>query len=92
MHMQGMSERQYAAHAGVSRGADVTVDVRSLERNGLYGQSVLAGEQVWAGNTLLALTIDDEDLHVDHGYPVRLIAGNRPGVLQTKWVEELVVR
>jgi hypothetical protein len=78
--------------AGVAPGADVTVDVRSLERNGLYGQSVLAGDQVWAGNTLLALTIDDEDLHVDHGYPVRLIAGNRPGVLQTKWVEELVVR
>jgi DMSO/TMAO reductase YedYZ molybdopterin-dependent catalytic subunit len=78
--------------AGVSPGADVTVDVRSLERNGLYGQSVLAGDQVWARNTLLALTIDDEDLHVDHGYPVRLVAGNRPGVLQTKWVAELVVR
>ncbi len=78
--------------AGVERGSGVTVDVRSLERNGLYGQSVLAGDQVWADDTLLALTIDDEDLHVDHGFPCRLIAGNRPGVLQTKWVGELVIR
>ena len=75
-----------------ARASGVTVDVRSLERNGLYGQSVLAGDQVWADDTLLALTIDDEDLHVDHGFPCRLIAGNRPGVLQTKWVGELVVR
>jgi len=78
--------------AGVERGSAVTVDVRSLERNGLYGQSVLAGDQVWADDTLLALTLDGEELHVDHGYPCRLIAGNRPGVLQTKWVGELAVR
>lgn len=78
--------------AGVERGSGVTVDVRSLERDGLYGQSVLAGDQVWADDTLLALTLDGDDLHVDHGYPVRLIARNRPGVLQTKWVRELAVR
>ncbi len=28
---------------------------------------------------------------IDHGYPVRLIAPNRPGVLQTKWVSRLDV-
>ena len=65
--------------------------MRSLERNGLYGQSVLAGDQVWADDTLLALTIDDEELHVDHGFPCRLIAGNRPGVLQTKWLARVEV-
>jgi DMSO/TMAO reductase YedYZ molybdopterin-dependent catalytic subunit len=27
----------------------------------------------------------------DHGYPLRLIAPARPGVLQTKWVNKLVV-
>lgn len=80
------------AAAGVERGRDITVDVLSLERNGLYGRSVLAGDQVWADDTLLALTVDGEDLDVDHGYPTRLIAGNRPGVLQTKWVTELAVR
>ncbi len=88
----GVPVRDLLEAAGVERGRDVTVDVRSLEQNGLYGQSILAGDQVWASDTLLALTIDGEELHIDHGYPVRLIAGNRPGVLQTKWVGELVVR
>ncbi|WP_148668402.1 molybdopterin-dependent oxidoreductase, partial [Streptomyces sp. WAC05950] len=26
---------------------------------------------------------------LDHGYPARIIAPNRPGVLQTKWVGRL---
>ena len=30
-------------------------------------------------------------LHLDHGYPARLIAPNRPGVLQTKWVARITV-
>ncbi|HEY6531388.1 MAG TPA: molybdopterin-dependent oxidoreductase [Acidimicrobiales bacterium] len=88
----GVPVRELLEAAGVNRGRDVTVEVRSLERNGLYGQSILAGSQVWAHDTLLALTLDGEDLHIDHGFPVRLIAGNRPGVMQTKWVGELVVR
>ncbi|MGI8955066.1 MAG: molybdopterin-dependent oxidoreductase [Nocardioidaceae bacterium] len=28
---------------------------------------------------------------LDHGYPCRIIAPNRPGVLQTKWVTKLEV-
>jgi len=78
--------------AGVEPGASVTVDVESLERNGLYGRSILNHPQATAGTTLLALTLNGEELDIDHGYPCRLIAGNRPGVLQTKWVERLVVR
>jgi len=31
-------------------------------------------------------------LAVDHGAPLRLIAPNRPGVLQTKWVRRLDIR
>ncbi|MBA2624897.1 MAG: molybdopterin-dependent oxidoreductase, partial [Acidimicrobiia bacterium] len=42
-------------------------------------------------DTLLALEIDGEELHIDHGYPVRLISPNRPGVQQTKWVSKIVV-
>ena len=34
----------------------------------------------------LALALHGEPLDLDHGYPARLIAPNRPGVLQTKWV------
>jgi DMSO/TMAO reductase YedYZ molybdopterin-dependent catalytic subunit len=42
--------------------------------------------------TLLALRLGGERLHLDHGYPVRLIGPARPGVLQTKWVSRLVMR
>lgn len=30
-------------------------------------------------------------LSLDHGFPARIIAPNRPGVLQTKWVHRLEV-
>jgi DMSO/TMAO reductase YedYZ molybdopterin-dependent catalytic subunit len=43
-------------------------------------------------DTLLALELNGEPLHPDHGYPVRLIAPNRPGVLQTKWLTRVRVR
>ena len=42
-------------------------------------------------DTLLALEVNGEPLHLDHGYPLRLIGPNRPGVNQTKWVTRLVV-
>lgn len=45
--------------------------------------------QRWRGvsvATLLALQVGGEELHLDHGFPVRLIAPNNPGVPQTKWV------
>lgn len=75
-------------------GADgrVDVDVESLQPTGLYRASVLNHEQAADPDTLLALELDGEPLHVDHGYPVRLIGPNRPGVAQTKWVHRLVVR
>ena len=41
--------------------------------------------------TLLALDLAGEPLSLDHGFPCRLIAPNRPGVLQTKWVSRLEV-
>jgi DMSO/TMAO reductase YedYZ molybdopterin-dependent catalytic subunit len=41
--------------------------------------------------TLVALRLNGAVLHLDHGYPCRLIAPNRPGVLQTKWLAALTV-
>jgi DMSO/TMAO reductase YedYZ molybdopterin-dependent catalytic subunit len=41
--------------------------------------------------TLLALRLEGKDLHLEHGFPARIIAPNRPGVLQTKWVARLEV-
>jgi DMSO/TMAO reductase YedYZ molybdopterin-dependent catalytic subunit len=69
-----------------------TVTVRSLQQRGLYGESALNRFQSQDRDTLLALTLDGEDLHLDHGYPVRLIGPNRPGATQTKWVHEVVVQ
>ena len=39
----------------------------------------------------VALELDGQTLARDHGYPLRLIAPNRPGVQQTKWVTKVVV-
>jgi DMSO/TMAO reductase YedYZ molybdopterin-dependent catalytic subunit len=57
--------------------------VVSLEP-GLYGNSVVEGPQVSAA--LLATHLNGERLNLDHGYPLRLISPNRPGVLNTKWL------
>jgi DMSO/TMAO reductase YedYZ molybdopterin-dependent catalytic subunit len=67
------------------------VAVESLQATGLYRRSELNAGQRADPDTLLALELNGEPLHIDHGYPVRLIGPNRPGVLQTKWVTRLVV-
>ena len=41
--------------------------------------------------TLVALELEGETLDLDHGYPARIIAPARPGVLQTKWLSTLEV-
>ena len=67
--------------------ADVTV--RSAQTAGGYRSSELSEKAVRDERCLLALRVNGEDLHPDHGAPLRLIAPNRPGVLQTKWVVRL---
>ncbi len=54
-----------------------------------HGISELPGEHTENGLTLLALELNGEILDADHGFPCRIIAPNRPGVLQTKWVTRL---
>ena len=78
------------ALAGARAGASVRVE--SLQRRSRYRASTLDHRQVADHDTLLALELDGEPLHPDHGYPVRLIAPNRPGVLQTKWLARVQVR
>jgi DMSO/TMAO reductase YedYZ molybdopterin-dependent catalytic subunit len=67
------------------------VRVESLERVGGYRSSVLEPGQAADPKTLLALGLAGAELDLDHGYPCRLIAANRPGVLQTKWVSAISV-
>ncbi|MEO8329269.1 MAG: molybdopterin-dependent oxidoreductase [Candidatus Nanopelagicales bacterium] len=68
--------------------ADSRVRVSSLEQVG-YNDSYLEGPQV--GAALLATHINGERLSLDHGYPLRLIAPNRAGVLNTKWLKQVEV-
>lgn len=67
------------------------VVVSSLQESGPFHRTVLQGGFVDDRRTLLAVALEGEPLALDHGYPARLIAPNRPGVLQTKWVHRLEV-
>ncbi|MEU4425767.1 molybdopterin-dependent oxidoreductase [Actinoplanes sp. NPDC024001] len=64
----------------------------SLQAAGRYRTSVVAGAHLDDRLTLVALRLGGEPLALDHGYPARLIAPNRPGVLQTKWLGRITVR
>ncbi len=70
-------------------GHDHDVDVESAERSGSYRTSTLPAVHAAHPDTILALRIGGARLPLDHGYPARIIAPNRPGVLQTKWVRRL---
>jgi DMSO/TMAO reductase YedYZ molybdopterin-dependent catalytic subunit len=85
----GVRLRDVLAAAGIS--SDVELGVESIQRGGRYRRSDLSAGLVADRDSLLAMKVNGEDLHPDHGYPLRLIAPNRPGVLQTKWVHRLEV-
>ncbi|WP_243723008.1 molybdopterin-dependent oxidoreductase [Actinomadura sp. 7K507] len=86
---EGIRLRDLLHTAGVSQ--DVRVRVESLEPGGLYRTSRIDPPHWHDPLTLLALKVNGSPLDLDHGFPCRLIAPNRPGVLQTKWVHEVVV-
>lgn len=86
---QGVRVRDLLARAGVPAGA--TIRVVSLERHGAYAQTLMPHEYAHDPSTLLALRLNGQPLSIDHGYPARVIAPARPGVLQTKWVQRLEV-
>ncbi|MFD1721573.1 molybdopterin-dependent oxidoreductase [Amnibacterium endophyticum] len=67
------------------------VVVRSFAA-GAYSTVLLGPEFARDPLTLVALELNGETLHLDHGYPARLIAPARPGVLQTKWLAALEAR
>ena len=71
--------------------AGSTVVVRSLQQSGAFGASEVRGNLADDPRTLVALRLNGEALSIDHGYPARLIAPNRPGVLQTKWLTRIEV-
>lgn len=85
----GVRIRDLLDRAGAPPNARVRVV--SLERGGNYGVSELGASYARDPLTLLALSLGGQPLSYDHGFPARIIAPNRPGVLQTKWVTRLEV-
>ena len=85
----GVRLRDLLDLVGAPRGHDVRVV--SMQTQGAFGITVLPSQFVDDPLSLLALGLHGEKLALDHGYPCRLIAPDRPGVFQTKWVRRLEV-
>lgn len=85
----GVRVRELVALVG--GGTDRDVAFTSLQPRGGYRTSTLPAAWVGLDDSLVALTLAGEPLHPDHGFPCRLIAPARPGVLQTKWLSQVDV-
>ncbi|WP_073500296.1 molybdopterin-dependent oxidoreductase [Actinacidiphila paucisporea] len=88
-HWSGVRIRDLLDAAGAPHSA--TVRVVSLQQHGAYAVTELGASYARDPLTLLALDLNGAPLAPDHGFPARIIAPNRPGVLQTKWVARLEV-
>jgi DMSO/TMAO reductase YedYZ molybdopterin-dependent catalytic subunit len=86
-HWQGVPLRHLAEMAGIPHPHEARIE--SLEKGGAFGRVTLAGNQVTAPLSLLALQVNGADLSLDHGYPARLIIPAAPGVHNTKWVQRI---
>jgi len=67
------------------------VRISSLQQHSIYAVTEMQPDFVNDELTLVALRLEGEVLDLDHGYPARIIAPARPGVLQTKWLSKLEV-
>ena len=63
----------------------------SLEPEGAYRIMTRPAEYSREEQTLVALELNGNVLDLDHGYPARISAPGRPGVLQTKWLQSMEV-
>lgn len=63
--------------------------MHSLQRRGAFAATTMPAHYARDPRTLIALRLNGETLSVDHGYPARIIAPGRPGVMQTKWLNRI---
>lgn len=63
----------------------------SLQTRGSFARTEMPPEYGRDPLTLIALELNGSTLHIDHGYPARVIAPGRPGVMQTKWLRSIEV-
>jgi hypothetical protein len=86
-HWRGLSLLELVLQAGGT--ADSRIQVISIEQDWGFNHSFIEGPQLSAA--LLATHLNGQRLGIDHGYPLRLIAPNRAGVLNTKWLGRIEV-
>ena len=67
------------------------VRITSLESAGAYRVTTMGPEFATDTRTLAALELNGASLNLDHGFPARIMAPARPGVLQTKWLARIEV-
>ncbi|POH69689.1 molybdopterin-binding protein [Cryobacterium zongtaii] len=84
---RGVRLRDLVDAAGGSPASDLRLI--SLEQRGGFKQTEMGSEYVRDPLTLVALELNGEILDLEHGYPARMIAPGRPGVLQTKWLSRI---
>ncbi|MDZ8172838.1 molybdopterin-dependent oxidoreductase [Microbacterium xanthum] len=83
----GVPLRDLLDLAGGSTGAGVRIT--SLQVRGAFSRTAMPQVYVDDPLTLVALKLGGEDLDIDHGFPARIIAPGRPGVMQTKWLSTI---
>ncbi|MCU1413303.1 MAG: molybdopterin-binding protein [Microbacteriaceae bacterium] len=86
-HWKGPRVKDLMSRVGAKQG--VSVKATSLEKGSSYAVTTMEPEFAWDDLTLIALEVDGATLDIDHGFPARLIAPARPGVLQTKWLDSI---
>lgn len=86
---RGVTMRDLLGAAGAP--PDSALRVTSLEPEGAYRLMSMPAEYARDKRTLVALELNGAVLDLDHGYPARIIAPGRPGVLQTKWLQSVEV-
>jgi hypothetical protein len=86
-HWAGVRLRDLLDRARIPAGADVRIV--SLQPGGPYAVTTMPHVYARDPLTLVALRLGGEPLSIDHGYPARIIAPGRPGVLQTKWISRI---
>lgn len=77
--------------AAVGAPASSLLRFTSLEPQGGYRVMTMPAEYSRDDRSLVALELNGVVLDLDHGYPARVIAPGRPGVLQTKWLTSVEV-
>lgn len=63
----------------------------SLQSRGSFARTEMPPQYAADPLTLVALELNGATLHLDHGFPARIIAPGRPGVMQTKWLRSIEV-